>query len=78
MSKRELQKITIQNFKSIQEQTIEFGQLNIFIGSNGSGKSNLIEVFHFLREIVTQNLANYTGLKGGADTLLHFGRKHSQ
>ncbi len=52
--------------------------MNVFIGSNGSGKSNLIEVFHFLREIVTRNLANYTGLKGGADTLLHFGRKHSQ
>jgi predicted ATPase len=30
-----------------------------------------------LREIVNQNLATYTATKGGADTLLHFGRKRS-
>ena len=72
-----LEKFTIKNFKSIREQTLEIGSLNIFIGGNGSGKSNLIEVFRFLREIVNKNLAGYTGLKGGADTLLYFGRKKS-
>jgi predicted ATPase len=50
----------------------------VFIGGNGSGKSNLIQVFRFLREIVNQNLAGYVGMKGGADSLLYFGRKHSQ
>ena len=73
-----LEKFTIKNFKSIREQTLEIGSLNIFIGGNGSGKSNLIEVFRFLREIVNQNLAGYTILKGGADTLLYFGRKQSK
>ncbi len=73
-----LEKLTIKNFKSIREQTLEIGSLNIFIGGNGSGKSNLIEVFRFLREIVNQNLGGYTILKGGADTLLYFGRKKSQ
>jgi predicted ATPase len=48
-----------------------------FIGGNGAGKSNLIEAFRFLREIVNQNLAGYTALKGGADKLLYFGRKRS-
>jgi predicted ATPase len=75
---RKLEQLTIQNFKSIQDQTLALGQLNIFIGGNGSGKSNLIEVFRFLREIVTQNLARYTAIKGGADNLLRFGRKVSQ
>jgi predicted ATPase len=74
---RRLEKLTIKNFKSIREQTLELAALNVFIGGNGAGKSNLIEVFRFLREIVNQNLAGYTGVKGGADTLLYFGRKRS-
>ena len=74
---RTLEKLTIKNFKSIREQTLALGRLNVFIGGNGAGKSNLIEVFRFLREIVNQNLAGYTGIKGGADSLLYFGRKRS-
>jgi predicted ATPase len=74
---RKLEKLTINSFKSIREQVLELGLLNVFIGSNGAGKSNLIEVFRFLREIVNQNLAGYVGVKGGADTLLYFGRKKS-
>jgi len=74
---RTLEKITIKGFKSIREQTLALGPLNVFIGGNGCGKSNLIEVFRFLREIVTQNLAGYVVKKGGADTLLHFGRKRT-
>lgn len=74
---RTLEKLTIKNFKSIREQKLRLGPLNVFIGGNGAGKSNLIQAFRFLREIVTQNLARYTALKGGADTLLYFGRKQS-
>jgi predicted ATPase len=73
---RTLEKLTIKNFKSIREQTLELGRLNVFIGGNGAGKSNLIEAFRFLREIVNKNLASYTGTKG-VDSLLYFGRKRS-
>ena len=62
---RKLETLTIQNFKSIRKQKLQLNMLNVFIGSNGSGKSNLIEVFRFLREIVNQNLAGYTAKKGG-------------
>jgi predicted ATPase len=74
---RTLEKLSIRNFKSIREQTLDLGALNVFIGGNGSGKSNLVEVFRFLREIVDQNLGGYTAMRGGADALLHFGRKVS-
>jgi len=74
---RKLDSLTVQNFKSIREQTLRLGALNVFIGGNGSGKSNLVEIFRFLREIVNQNLAAYTMRKGGADTLLYFGRRTS-
>jgi predicted ATPase len=73
---RVLESIQIQNFKSIREQELALGQLNVFIGGNGSGKSNLIQVFRFLREIEQRNLASYS-LERGADSLLFFGRKVS-
>jgi predicted ATPase len=74
---RTLETLTIRNFKSIRDQTLKLGPLNVFIGGNGSGKSNLIEVFRFLHEIVEQRLAMYTATKGGADSLLYFGRRQS-
>ena len=74
---RTLEKLTIRNFKSIREQTLELGPLNIFIGANGAGKSNLIQVFRLLREIQQRNLATYS-LQRGADSLLYLGRKASQ
>ncbi len=35
--------ISIENFKSIQSLGLELGRLNVFIGANGSGKSNILE-----------------------------------
>lgn len=74
---RILQRLKISNFKSIRSQELTLHPLNVFIGGNGSGKSNLIGVFRFLKEIVNRNLAAYTQVKGGADSLLHYGRKRS-
>lgn len=38
-----LQKISIKNYKSVLNDTIELGRFNVFIGANGCGKSNLLE-----------------------------------
>jgi predicted ATPase len=75
---RTLEKLTIKGFKSIREQTLELDRLNVFIGGNGVGKSNLIGVFSFLQAIVEQRLSKYTALRGGADSVLHFGRKTTE
>lgn len=74
---RILEQLKVKNFKSIREQTLRLGRLNVFIGGNGSGKSNLIGVFRFLNRVVAGDLQNYTGEAGGADSILHFGLKHS-
>lgn len=73
-----LHEIHIQGFKSIRDQKLLFGPLNVFIGGNGSGKSNLVGVFHFLNRIANQQLQTYTGEAGGANALLHFGRKRTE
>ena len=42
-----LEEITIKNFKSIANDTIALGRVNVFIGENGSGKSNILEALMF-------------------------------
>lgn len=42
-----LNKIKIKNFKSILDDTISLGRINVFIGENGSGKSNILEALTF-------------------------------
>ncbi|MEA2042351.1 MAG: AAA family ATPase [Bacteroidota bacterium] len=42
-----LKKIQIKNFKSILNDTISLGKVNVFIGENGSGKSNILEALMF-------------------------------
>ncbi len=74
---RTLERLTVRNFKSIRSQELRLKRLNIFIGGNGSGKSNLLEIFHFLSRVAKGELRIYTGVSGGADSLLHFGRKRS-
>ena len=38
-----IKKINIKNFKSIEDLELELGRLNIIIGANGSGKTNILE-----------------------------------
>lgn len=38
-----LRKIEIENYKSIASMQIDLGRVNVFIGENGAGKSNILE-----------------------------------
>jgi AAA15 family ATPase/GTPase len=38
-----LENLHIKNFKSIADESIDLGRINVFIGENGSGKSNILE-----------------------------------
>lgn len=68
--------ITVEGFKSIKRiERLALEPINVVIGSNGSGKSNLIGVFSFLREIRSGRLREYVIRAGGADKILHFGSR---
>ena len=43
-----LQKIYVNGFKSLRDFEIELGSVNLFIGANGSGKSNILEAIGVL------------------------------
>ena len=50
MSALKLRDLTATNYASLRKQTIAFGNLNVFIGSNASGKSTILDVLRFLRD----------------------------
>jgi predicted ATPase len=72
---RRLTQITVRGYKSIKDQTLDLRRLNVLIGGNGVGKSNLISVFGFLRRIYDGELQTYVATTGGSNGILHFGRK---
>lgn len=43
-----LEKLSVRTFKSLEDVTIELGLVNVFVGANGSGKSNLLEALGVL------------------------------
>ncbi len=74
-----LSKITIKGYKSIQNlENFELNNLNILLGANGAGKSNFISVFKLLADMYEQILQLYVQKNGGANALLHYGRKKTQ
>lgn len=70
-----LEHVKIQGFKSIKELDLNMEPINILIGANGSGKSNFISLFTFLRNLSEGKLQNYVEKQGFANTFFHFGSK---
>jgi predicted ATP-dependent endonuclease of OLD family len=48
-----LTRIRIENFKSLKNLDIELGLTNVLVGTNMSGKSNLIDAFRFIVDLIT-------------------------
>jgi len=73
-----INRIEIENFKSIRKMNLELKPINILIGANGAGKSNFIGFFKLLKNMYERNLQNYVAEEAGADNVLYFGLKHSE
>lgn len=51
-----LESLAITRFKSIREQRLSFGRVNLFIGGNGTGKSNLLEAIGLASACLSRGL----------------------
>lgn len=54
---------------------LELHHINVLIGANGAGKSNLISFFKMLNEMMAGRLQMYIADSGRAQSLLYFGPK---
>ena len=58
-----LEKLEIENFKSIKKLAFECNQFNIFIGEPNTGKSNLLEVIGFISSLSYGPLTEFIRMK---------------
>jgi len=74
-----LDKITVKGYKSIKNlEDFSFNNLNVLIGANGAGKSNLISLFKMLAALAEGHLQMYVKENAGPDTILYGGRKRTK
>jgi AAA15 family ATPase/GTPase len=68
-----IDRIEIHAFKSIQEANLELGAFNVFIGANGSGKSNILEAIGVLGAAAAGRVGDesllYRGVRPGLPDL---------
>lgn len=53
-----IQKVLVENYKSIQRQSFPLGRLTVLIGENGAGKSNVLEALTFYSAALADRLDN--------------------
>lgn len=74
-----INQIYLSGFKSISAMKpldLTLGRINILLGANGSGKSNLISYFGMLTNLYNRTFQNYAA-QFGAQTLLHGGPQYT-
>lgn len=72
-----IERIVIENYKSIKEARIDLQDINILIGENGAGKSNFISFFELIKALYDTRLTGYMLGNGGVGAQLYQGLKHS-
>ncbi len=71
----QLRSVRIEGFRSIKKMELELRPINVCIGANGAGKSNLIAFFKMMNELIGGRLQQYIATTGRATGNLYFGPK---
>ena len=70
----QIESIEIRNYRLFRNATLsDLPRLVVVVGANGSGKSTLFDVFSFLKEALTQNVAQAVARRGGFRELVSRG-----
>lgn len=70
----QIESLEIRNYRLFRDvKMTNLARLTIVVGANGSGKSTLFDVFSFLKEALTQNVATAVTRRGGFSELVSRG-----
>ena len=73
-----LKYLEIEGYKSLKSVKIDLGPVNVFIGENGTGKSNFISFLKMVNNMLKGNFQNFVLKEGKADRLFYLGRAHTE
>jgi len=72
----QIESIEIRNYRLFRDARLsDLPRMTIIVGANGSGKSTLFDAFSFLKEALTQNVAQAVARRGGFAELVSRGEK---
>jgi predicted ATPase len=67
----QIESVEIRNYRLFRDTKLtDLPRLTVVVGANGSGKSTLFDVFSFLKEALTQNVAQAVARRGGFGELV--------
>lgn len=69
-----IESIAIKNFKAFKDaRVLGLGQMNVFLGTNGSGKSTFFDIFGFLSDSLHNNVTIALNRRGGFNEVISRG-----
>jgi len=60
-----IHRVRAKNYKSIAACDVRLGALTYLVGPNGTGKSNFLDILHFVKDALEASLENALHLRGG-------------
>lgn len=73
----EIIKLEVSGFRSLKEIVWEPGKLNVLIGANGTGKSNILRLLELLAAAAEGKLSRHVQSSGGMEAIIWDGRMSS-
>ena len=70
--------LSIKNYKSLRDVTISPADFSVFVGRNGSGKSNFADAIDFVSVAYTHGLEHAVARKGGYENIAHRKERRSR
>ncbi len=70
-----INRIRINNFRSVRAIELELGPLNIVFGPNGCGKSNIYKAIHLLTASASGQFSSYVSEEGGLENIMWSGKQ---
>ena len=67
----QIDRLIIENFRSIRHCDVRLGPLTFLVGRNGSGKSSFIDAIQFIRTALKKGVADALSERNGLTTVLH-------
>ena len=68
-------RVSIENYRSIRALHLPVGALNVFVGRNGTGKTNLYRALALLREAASGRITRAIATEGGVESVLWAGER---
>ena len=66
-----IKKLTVKNFRSLSDVSVELGPVNVIFGPNGTGKSSLLDSIWFIRDCAVRGVESASAKRSHGIGVLH-------